>query len=152
MFSAHAGRRIITANHRGVRNAETTAMGIMRRSCAPAIVVGCPRSLDMYQSRPPVALMPAATTKRTATVSSPSVANPASPSSTLTTPAAIIGDCADHDVVGLDDVPQEAPEGHEHDADGEPSFPHLSHGDGNGRALRRFTLLPTRWWLCGAAA
>ena len=43
----------------------------------------------MYQSRPPVALMPAATTKSTATVSSPSFANPASPSSTLTTPAAM---------------------------------------------------------------
>ena len=72
-----------------LRKAETTAIGIMRRSCAPAMVVGCPRSLDMYQSRPPVALIPAATTKSTATVSNPSFANPSSPSSTVTTPAAM---------------------------------------------------------------
>jgi hypothetical protein len=39
----------------------------------------------MYQSSPPVALMPAATTKSTATVRSPSFANPLSPSATLTT-------------------------------------------------------------------
>ena len=72
-----------------LRKAETTAIGIMRRSCAPAMVVGCPRSLDMYQSRPPVALIPAATTKSTATVSNPSFANPSNPSSTVTTPAAM---------------------------------------------------------------
>ena len=43
----------------------------------------------MYQSRPPVALIPAATTKSTATVSNPSFANPSNPSSTVTTPAAM---------------------------------------------------------------
>ena len=43
----------------------------------------------MYQSRPPVALIPAATTNRTATVRRPSFANPARPSSTEITPEAI---------------------------------------------------------------
>ena len=91
MFSAHRWTMGIMTATTGVllRKAETTAIGIMRRSCAPAMVVGCPRSLDMYQSRPPVALIPAATTKSTATVSSPSFANPSNPSSTVTTPAAM---------------------------------------------------------------
>ena len=64
-------------------------MGSMRRSCAPAMVRGRPRSLPMYQSRPPVALIPAATTKSVATVSRPSLAKPARPSSTVTTPDAM---------------------------------------------------------------
>ena len=56
------------------------------------------------------------------------------------------GDRADHDVVGLDDVPQEASEGYDDHADGEPSLPNLSlfgHGDGHTDAPggTYFTLL-----------
>ena len=101
----------------------------------------------MYQSRPPVALIPAATTKSTATVSSPFVRE--SVQSFLDGDDARgheHGDRADHDVVGLDDVPQEASEGHDDHADGEPSLPNLSlfgHGDGHTDAPggTYFTLL-----------
>ena len=91
MFSAHFWTMGIMTATTGVllRNALTIAMGSMSRSCAPATVRGRPRSLPMYQSRPPVALIPAATTNRTATVRRPSFANPARPSSTEITPEAI---------------------------------------------------------------
>ena len=91
MFSAHFWTMGIMTATTGVllRNALTMAMGSMSRSCAPATVRGRPRSLPMYQSRPPVALIPAATTNRTATVRRPSFANPARPSSTEITPEAI---------------------------------------------------------------
>ena len=91
MFSAHRWTMGIITATTGVlfRNPDVSAMGTISRSCAPAIVRGLPSSLDMYQSRPPVALIPAATTNNVATVIRPSLLNPARPSSTETIPAAM---------------------------------------------------------------
>ena len=91
MFSAQRWTMGIITATTGVlfKKPDTNAMGTIRRTCAPAIVRGLPSSLDMYQSKPPVALIPAATTNNVATVNSPSLLNPARPSSTETTPAAM---------------------------------------------------------------
>mmetsp|Transcript_1588 Transcript_1588/g.6643 ORF Transcript_1588/g.6643 Transcript_1588/m.6643 type:complete len:209 (-) Transcript_1588:259-885(-) len=91
MFSAHRWTMGIITATTGVllRNPETSAMGTISLTCAPAMVRGFPKSLDMYQSSPPVALIPAATTNSVATVSRPSLLKPARPSSTETTPAAM---------------------------------------------------------------
>ena len=69
------------------KNPLTHATGIINRNCAPAVVLGFPKSFPMYQSSPPVALIPAATTNSAATVSKPSFANPASASVIVSTPA-----------------------------------------------------------------
>ena len=67
------------------------------------------------------------------------------------------GDRADHDVVGLDDVPQEASEGYDDHADGEPSLPNLSlfgHRDGHTDAPAGTLLYSTalsRWFHGGGA-
>jgi len=66
-----------------LRKAETRAMGSMRRSWVVARVDGWPRSLDMYQSRPPVCDIPAATTNSVRTVRRPALAKPARASSTV---------------------------------------------------------------------
>jgi hypothetical protein len=46
---------------------------------------------------------------------------------------------AHHDVVGRDDVPQEASERDEDDADGEPSLPDLAHRDDDDDRVKRKT-------------
>mmetsp|Transcript_29976 Transcript_29976/g.71301 ORF Transcript_29976/g.71301 Transcript_29976/m.71301 type:complete len:253 (+) Transcript_29976:2807-3565(+) len=71
------------------KKAEIIAIGIMRRSWAACVFTGCPSSFDMYQSRPPVSCIPAATTKSTSTVRTPSLENPLTPSGIVTMFAAM---------------------------------------------------------------
>mmetsp|Transcript_688 Transcript_688/g.968 ORF Transcript_688/g.968 Transcript_688/m.968 type:complete len:205 (-) Transcript_688:412-1026(-) len=65
------------------KNALMKAIGIINFNCAAAVLFGLPNNLPMYQSNAPVCEIPAATTNNTSTVNNPSLANPATPSSTV---------------------------------------------------------------------
>ena len=85
--SAHRSTIGIITATTGVlfKNPLTHAIGSINRNCAPA-GVRFPSTFPMYQSSPPVALIPAATTNSAPTVSNPSFANPARDSASVMTP------------------------------------------------------------------